>query len=167
MIYNWQQSDWRNFRYVLNEADDRLLLFAEEAGLINGMFKALPDDIKIETIVNTMVTEAVKTSEIEGDYVNRKDVMSSIRNNLGLNTINVPVKDKYAKGVGELMVKIRNNYSEKLNKEILFEWHRMLMSDNQNIAVGKWRTHSEPMQVVSGAYGKETVHFEAPPSVSG
>src|SRR5580658_9272389 len=111
-----------------------------------------------------MVAEAIKTSEIEGEYFSRQDVMSSIRNNLGLNKKPDNVKDKKALGVGKLMVDVRDSYSEPLTKEKLFSWHEMLMGDSKNIQIGRWRTHKEPMQIVSGAYGKEKVHFEAPPS---
>jgi Fic family protein len=84
MIYNWQQSDWPEFRYKIQDVDDALLAFAEETGLISGMLNTMPEDMQMEAIIDTMVAEAIKTSEIEGEYLSRKDVMSSIRNNLGL-----------------------------------------------------------------------------------
>lgn len=164
MIYNWQQNDWPEFRYDLHTADESLFAFAEETGLITGMLNAMPADMQMEAIVDTMVAEAIKTSEIEGEYLSRKDVMSSICNNLGLDTKQGAIKDKKAQGVGLLMVDVRNTYAEPLTKEKLYEWHKMLMADSKNIAIGKWRSHNEPMQVVSGALGNEKVHFEAPPS---
>jgi Fic family protein len=118
----------------------------------------------MDAVIDTMVAEAIKTSEIEGAYFSRQDVMSSIRNNLGLNKKPDNVKDKKAAGIGKLMVDVRNSYSEPLTTEKLFVWHEMLMADNKDIEIGKWRTHKSPMQVVSGAHGKEKVHFEAPPS---
>jgi Fic family protein len=165
MKYNWQQSDWPEFRYDLHSVDDALFAFAEETGHINGMLKAMPDDMQMEAIINTMVAEAIKTSEIEGEYLSRKDVMSSIRNNLGVDIKAAAIKDKKAQGAGKLMVDVRNSYQEPLTKAKLFEWHEMLMADSKNISIGKWRKHSEPMQVVSGALGQEKVHFEAPPSL--
>ena len=90
--------------------------------------------------------------------------MSSIRNNLGLNKKPENVKDKKALGIGKLMVDVRNSYSETLTKDKLCSWHKMLMGEHKNTLIGKWRTHKAPMQVVSGAHGKEKVHFEAPPS---
>ncbi|MEM9895357.1 MAG: Fic family protein [Bacteroidota bacterium] len=62
------------------------------------------------------------------------------------------------------MVNVRENFQLPLSEEMLFSWHRMLMKGSRSIDAGQWRTNSEPMQVVSGAYGKEKVHFEAPPS---
>jgi Fic family protein len=164
MVYNWQQEDWPDFKFDLQEVDDFMFAFASETGNISGMLNAMSEEMKLETIINTMVAEAIKTSEIEGEYFSRQDVMSSIRNNLGLNKNLDNVKDKKAQGVGKLMVDVRDSYSAPLTEAKLFSWHEMLMADSKNIEIGKWRTHIEPMQVVSGAWGKERVHFEAPPS---
>jgi Fic family protein len=62
------------------------------------------------------------------------------------------------------MVDLRNTFADPLTEESLFSWHEMLMADNRRLTIGAWRFHEEPMQVVSGSVGKETVHFEAPPS---
>lgn len=165
MRYNWQQPDWPEFTYDIQDIEEILFSIAEEMGHISGTLKALPENIQVEMLINTMVAEAIKTSAIEGEYLSRPDVMSSIRNNLGLNKIQEPVKDKKAQGAGELMVTVRNHYAEPLTKEVLFSWHRILMQQSKGIIiVGAWRLHEEPMQVVSGAIGKENIHFEAPPS---
>lgn len=164
MKYNWQQADWPDFKYDIQEIDDVLFSFAEETGLIAGMLNAMPNDLQTETVINLMVSEAMKTSEIEGEYISRQDVVSSIRNNLGLNKKPDNIKDKRAQGIGKLMVDVRDTYAGPLTKEKLFSWHEMLMASSRNIQVGKWRSHTEPMQVISGAVGKEKIHFEAPPS---
>jgi Fic family protein len=163
-MYNWQQKDWPNFTYNLSAIENSLFLFAEKTAHISGIMKALPEDAQMEAVVEIMVAEAIKTSEIEGEYFSRKDVMSSIRNNLGLNKINDPVLDKKAEGVGELIIAVRNTWRDAITEEQLFAWHKMLMVTNVKIKVGQWRDHLEPMQIVSGAMGKEKVHFEAPPS---
>lgn len=80
--YNWEQKDWPDFTYNLGLAEDKLFLFAEKTGYVTGIFKVLPEGLKTEAVINNMVAEAIKTSEIEGEYLSRKDVMSSIRNNL-------------------------------------------------------------------------------------
>ncbi len=90
--------------------------------------------------------------------------MSSIRNNLGLLQNTPQSHDKRAEGVAELMIDVRNSYAEDLTKEKLFSWHRMVMKGSRKVEAGKWRTHKEPMQVISGPIGKEKIHFEAPPS---
>ncbi|MBC7759671.1 MAG: Fic family protein [Phormidesmis sp. FL-bin-119] len=164
MIYNWQQKDWPNFKYDLSGVEEKLYLFSEKIGTVNGVLKTLPEDTQLSAIMDTMVAEAIKTSEIEGEYLSRNDVMSSIRNNLGLNEKPEPVPDKKAKGIGQLMVDVRKTFSGTLDQEKLFSWHHMLLSIDHKIKAGQWRSSSKPMQVVSGTYGKEEVHFEAPPS---
>ncbi len=90
--------------------------------------------------------------------------MSSIRKNLRLHHNPDFIKDKSAVGLDELMIDVRNKYLEPLPKEKLLAWHKMLLAENNRIEVGTWRTHEDPMQVISGAWGKQRVHFEAPPS---
>ena len=84
MTYNWQQTDWPNFKYNLKDSENLLFDFAEKVGRISGFLEGLSEDAQTEAMIDTMVSEAIKTSEIEGEYLSRKDVMSSIRNNLGL-----------------------------------------------------------------------------------
>lgn len=165
MLYNWQQPDWPHFSYSVEGIDAVLLAFIEETGRISGMLHALNEEVQTEAILDLMVSEAIKTSEIEGEYLSRQEVMSSIRNGLGLNPSLEPVKDQRAQGIGMLMVDVREHYADPLTQAQLFAWHRMLMAGNRQVEAGAWRTHAAPMQVVSGAIGHEVVHFEAPPSV--
>ena len=164
MIYNWQQPDWPDFSYQLIDTEETLFAIAEEMGHIDGVLKSLPGNLQVDTLLNIMVSEAIKTSEIEGEFLSRPDVMSSIRNNMGLNEKLEPVRDKLSQGAGELMVAVRNSYSEPLTEEMLFAWHTLLLGQSTRINTGVWRIHDEPMQVISGAFGKQKVHFEAPPS---
>lgn len=164
MIYNWQQSDWPQFKYDLTEIEDTLLSFAEKAGRVGGLLEGLPEDVHIEAVIDMMVAEAIKTSEIEGEDLNRIDVASSIKKNLGLVPEKEQVRDKRAEGIAALVVDVRNSYAEKLTKAKLFSWHKMVMKGSKGYKIGNWRTGEEPMQVVTGAYGKEKVHFVAPPS---
>ncbi|MBC2592838.1 Fic family protein [Ruficoccus amylovorans] len=164
MQYNWQQPDWPNFRYELAAVEGALLAFADKAGQVSGVLKSLPDTVAKEAVMDVMIAEAVKSSEIEGQFLSRKDVMSSIRNQLGLNTPPEGVHDKASQGAAELMVDVRKTWDEPLTEKSLFAWHRMLFRGESGKWVGKWRSHTEPMQVVSGAVGKQKVHYEAPPS---
>jgi Fic family protein len=162
--YNWQQKDWPLFSFSLDGLEDDLLLFAEKTGRISGIVDSLPQEMTEQAILEIMVAEAINTSQIEGEYFERKDVLSSIRKNLGLHYDAEDVRNKSAAGVGELMSDVRKSYNELLSSAKLFSWHSMLFPDNRNMVVGAWRTHVEPMQVISGVMGKEKVHFEAPPS---
>lgn len=164
MRYNWQQEDWPVLSYDLQGAEQWLWDFAGRSGRVSGVLEGLPVDLQVETLIEVMVSEAVKTSEIEGEYLSRRDVMSSIRNNMGLYVPELPVQDKRADGIGRLMAAVRNTFAEPMSEEMLFAWHCMVMEGATGLSVGTWRTHEEPMQVVSGAMGREKVHFEAPPS---
>ena len=165
MRYNWQQKDWPNFQYQTDDIEDLLYDFAQRTGRISGVLEGLSETEQTEAMVNLMVSEAIKTSEIEGEYLSRNDVMSSIKRNLGIQP-DVPLtKDKRVEGVAELMLAVRKSFNENLDEKELLGWHSMLMKGNTLIRVGQWRAHEEPMQIVSGAMGREVVHFQAPPSI--
>ena len=164
MTYNWQLNDWPSFQYDLSGIGDTLITLAERIGRVSGMLDALPTDSQTEAMIDMMVSEAIKTSEIEGEYLSRNDVMSSIRNNLGLTNAPEQVNDKRAEGAAALMVDVRNTFIEPLSEEKLLAWHAMVMKGSEGIKVGRWRDHAEPMQVISGPIGKEKIHYEAPPS---
>ena len=164
MKYNWQQPDWSEFKYDLSQTQDILFTFAEKTGHVSGVLKGLPDSTQTEAIIDLMVSEAVKTSEIEGEYLSRSDVMSSIRHKLGLSADKEQITNPYARGAADLMVDVRNTYRGPLSEKILFEWHTMILSVPGRVTVGAWRTHQDPMQIISGPVGKWKVHFEAPSS---
>ncbi len=163
MSYNWQQPDWPQFRYDLSALEDIFLTFAEKTGQVAGLIKGLSSDTQTETAIELMATEALKTSAIEGELLSRHDVLSSIRKNLGIGN-EAQAGDKRAIGIATLMTDVRQSFLARLSQETLFEWHRMIMARRRHIQAGTWRTHAEPMQVISGPIGHETVHFEAPPS---
>ena len=165
-MYNWQLPQWPNFVYEVQEIQPFILEFAEETGEISGVIQGLSDDLKQETLLQLMLSEAVKTSEIEGEYISREDVMSSIRNNLGLNATPINVKDQRADGVAQLMLEVRKSFDQPLDLETIQIWHSMLMANARNVNPGEWRKGARPMQIVSGAYGREVVHYEAPPSLA-
>jgi Fic family protein len=166
MTYNWQQSDWPSFRYDLTGLDDALFAFAERTGRVSGSLKVLPENMRTEAVINLMIEEAIKTSEIEGEYLSRADVKSSILHHMGLNEVQDVVHDRRAQGIAELMLDVRNSFAKPLSEQTLFSWHSMLMQGNQNsrLVIGDWRKGAEPMQVISGPVGKYKVHYEAPPS---
>ncbi|MDZ7935075.1 MAG: Fic family protein [Emticicia sp.] len=166
MAYNWQQNDWTNFSYKKDKFESIELTFQYIAGQSIGYLNGLSLSEQDESVINLLVKEAIKTSAIEGEYISRIDVISSIRKSLGYTTPSVVIKDKRSEGIAELLVKSRENFDQDLSNEVLFDWHKLLMRGNYTVEVGKWRTHQEPMQVVSGAIGKEKIHFEAPPSNS-
>jgi Fic family protein len=164
MTWIWEKSDWPRFRW-----DDARLAYAEKqfligAGMLAGTVKHLGDEEREQLTVESMTTEAVTTSEIEGEVLDRASVQSSIRRQLGLAADKRNVQPA-EQGVAEMMVDLYRSFAAPLSDQMLFGWHRMLMSGSRDLMdVGRYRTSEEPMQVVSGAIGKPNVHFEAPPS---
>lgn len=164
MQYNWQLEDWPGFQYDLSKLEGLLFQFAEGQGRLAGLIQGLSEELQEQSIIDIMVLEALKSSAIEGEYISRKDVLSSIRNRLGLNRYPESIKDKRAEGVARLMVAVREGFEEALTETMLFSWHQMMMEPYANIRKGQWRSGHEPMQIISGSVGREVIHFEAPPS---
>lgn len=163
MEYNWQLPDWTKFKYEDAVIDVLCMDFALETGELKGLVDSLSSEIREETILQFMISEAIKTSEIEGDFFSRQDIMSSIKKNLGIGDFG-QIRDKNAQGIGKLMVTVRKSYSEKLTEFTIKQWHSILMEYSKRFNPGDYRTGNEPMQIVSGAIGKEIIHFEAPAS---
>lgn len=167
MTYNWQQAGWPSFRYSLAGTEAILAKFSEKTGFTHGMVASFSEKLKIETIIECMVTEAITSSAIEGEYISRTDVRSSIGNKFGLQPLQ-QTHDVKAVAIAQLMFDVRETFSKTLTKKQLFTWHEMLFSDQKYsmnpILAGIWRVHQEPMQVVSGNYGRLKVHYEALPS---
>ena len=164
MTWNWQQADWPQFTYdeaaiAPLEAD-----FLRESGILIGAFRHLDADEKDYLTVDLISTEAIKTCEIEGEILNRDSVQSSIRRQFGLQTDGrkIPPSEQ---GIAEMMVNLYRTFDQPLSHGILYEWHRMLTNGRNDLNdIGRYRTHEDPMQVVSGAVYRPKVHFEAPPS---
>jgi len=164
MTWNWQKSDWPEFRW---EAA-RLALAEKEflitGGKLAGTVKHLGEEDREQITVDSMSTEAVTTSEIEGEMLDRASVQSSIRRHRGLAADKRNVRPA-EQGIAEMTVDLFRAFAAPLSGKALFAWHRMLMSGRRDLTdVGRYRTSREPMQVVSGALGRTKVHFEAPPS---
>jgi Fic family protein len=163
-MYNWQLEKWGEFVYNETIISNNALKFAELSGEIFGIFKTFNSAKQQDEILEIMISEATKTSEIEGEILSREDVRLSFFKELGLTTNIKNIKNKRAENVALLMLEVRNNFQTKLTEKQIKQWHGMLFSNSKYINAGVYRTSEKPMQIVSGAMGKEKVHFEAPPS---
>jgi Fic family protein len=164
MKWNWQQKDWPNFSYRKAPLETLEATFLRQSGLLAGTYKHISDEDKNVLTVDMMSNEALKTSEIEGEYLNRDSLRSSIRRHLGLDTDNrkIPPAER---GIASMMVDLYQYFAKPLTHETLFIWHQMVTSGRDDLKdVGCYRTHEDPMQVISGPIHKPKVHFEAPPS---
>lgn len=163
-MYNWQLKEWANFVYNEDVISNNALKFARLSGEVLGMFKTFNSARQQNEILDIMISEAIKTSTIEGEMLSREDVRSSFLKKLGLASNIKNIKDKKAENIALLMLDIRTNFQQKLSETQIKHWHGMLFSNSKYINAGVYRSSEEPMQIVSGALGKEIVHFEAPPS---
>lgn len=162
--WNWQQGDWPRFRYDKSHLDICEARFLLHGGYLRGALLHINDEDKSLLTVELISTEALKTSEIEGEFLNRENVQSSIRRNFGLATDNRRIAPA-EQGIAEMMIDLYRTFADPLTHETLYRWHRMLTAGRRDLkTIGAYRTHKEPMQVVSGPIGRERVHFEAPPS---
>ena len=164
MPWNWQNPDWPNFtwdRTKIANAEEQFLL---GSGVVIGSVKHLGEQEHKQLLVELMSSEAVTTSKIEGEVLNRDSVQSSIQRQLGL-----AADDRRAtpaeQGIAEMMVDLYRSFREPLSQERLFAWHQMVIAGRMDHAdIGNYRTSKETMQIVSGPIGASKVHFEAPPS---
>ncbi len=164
MNWNWQKPDWPNFRWDHARLEAAEKQFLVSGGVFVGTVRHLGKEERDQLTVEVMSTEAVTTSEIEGEILDRASVQSSLRKQLGLATDEGRVRPA-ERGIAEMMVDLYRSFAEPLSDEALFRWHRMVMSGSRNLRdVGHYRTGAEPMQVVSGPIGEPRVHFEAPPA---
>ncbi len=166
MTWNWERDDWPNFTYEKEALADHENRFLRESGTLLGAFKHLNSDERQSITINLISDEALKTSEIEGEFLDRESLQSSIRKQFGLQakTGKIPPREQ---GVAEMMVDLYENFDAPLEHQTLFRWHKMLLGDRKLIQdLGRYRTDSGAMQIVSGSVQKPKVHFEAPPSKS-
>jgi len=164
--WNWQQDDWPRFRFDKSTLEEREAKFLLHGGLLLGALLHIGDNDKSALTVDLISNEALKTSEIEGEYLNRESVQSSIRRNLGLDTDarRIPPAER---GIADMTMDLYRSFAESLTHETMFRWHGMLTAGRRDLKnIGAYRTHDEPMQIISGPIGNPKIHFEAPPSAA-
>lgn len=163
MNWNWQQPDWPNFTFDPKRTEAAEATFLKQGGVLIGAFKHLAPSDETEFIAETATSEALTTSAIEGEMLDRQSVRSSILRELGLHVGGRTGPRE--QGIARLMVDLLRRGTDELSHRSLWAWHEMLMADRSDLsAIGAYRAHSDPMRIVSGPAGRESVHFEAPPS---
>ncbi|MBX3406613.1 MAG: Fic family protein [Phycisphaeraceae bacterium] len=166
MVWNWQQPDWPRFTWEASRLEQADRRFTLAGGVFLGTIKHLNPESRQLLTVESMTDEAVTTSKIEGEILDRESVQSSIRRELKLGGDDRRVKVKPAeRGIGEVMTSLFRSFAAPLEHATLFAWHDMMMQGRRDLRdIGRYRTHADPMQIVSGRLDEPTVHFEAPPS---
>ena len=164
MKWNWQHKDWPDFRWDQSELAQLESRHLHQSGMMIGCIRHFKADDRNRLVVELITDEAVKTSEIEGEFLDRDSVQSSILRNFGL--LADPRRVRPAeRGIADMLTDLHTRFDQPLSHQMLFDWHSMLMSGRRDLqTVGQYRTHEEPMQVVSGRVDQPKIHFEAPPS---
>ncbi len=165
--YIHELPDWPRFRWNPEALSQRLTAVRYKQGRLLGRTEALGFSLRAEAVLQTLTLDVLKSSEIEGEALDRAQVRSSIARHLGMDIGALAPSDRNVEGVVEMMLDATQNYAKPLTKERLLGWHASLFptgySGLRKIKVGAWRDDAKgPMQVVSGRVGKERVHFEAP-----
>lgn len=165
--YIHELPDWPDFRWDHEKLAGLLASVRHRQGRLLGRMEALGFSLKAEATLQTLTLDVLKSSEIEGEILDHDQVRSSIARRLGMDIGALAPADRHVDGVVDMMLDATQNYAASLTEERLFGWHAALFptgySGMHKISAGQWRDDSKgPMQVVSGAYGRERVHFEAP-----
>ena len=162
--YIYEYSNWPNFTWNEKEIQEILGKVRHLQGKVFGQISALGFSIKEETMLSSLTLDILKSSEIEGEILNYEQVRSSVARQLGLDYAGMIYSDRYVEGIVEMMLDATQNYKQPIDDERLFGWHAALFptgrSGMHKIDIGCYR--SDIMQVVSGAMGKEKIHFQAP-----
>lgn len=167
MRYIHERPAWPGLTWDGDALAAPLAAVRHKQGRLLGRMEALGFDVRAEASLTVLTNDVVKSSAIEGQTLNADEVRSSIARRLGLDVAGLPKPGRDVEGVVEMMLDATRNFEKPLTKKRLFDWHASLFptgrSGMRKITVGAWRRQEDgPMQVVSGPYGGERVHFEAP-----
>jgi Fic family protein len=168
-MYIHERNEWPDFHWNQATLADQLAGVRHLQGRLLGRMEALGFPLREEATLQILTQDVLKTSEIEGETLDARQVRSSIARRMGLDIGALPQIDRNVEGIVEVMLDATRHHDAPLTRERLFGWHAALFptgrSGMRRITVGGWRTAaSGAMQVVSGAFGHEKVHYEAPGS---
>lgn len=167
--YIHELSDWPIFRWRDDEVSSRLAHVRHRQGRLIGRMEGLGFEFKSEAVLQILTEEILKSSEIEGEILDKERLRSSIARRLGMDIGGLLPVDRDVEGVVEMMLDATQNFSKALTASRLFDWHAALFptgrSGMSRITVGAWRDDDKgPMRVVSGPIGRERVHYQAVPA---
>ena len=165
--YIYELKQWPDFHWGQDRIAEKLAAVRHRQGRLIGRMEGLGFNLRTEAVLQSLTEEVLKTSEIEGEKLDRSQVRSSIARRLGLNIGGLTRGDRSVEGIVEMMLDATQKYDAALTLDRLFGWHASLFPTGRSgmtkIRVGKWRDdRSSPMQVISGPIGKSKVHYQAP-----
>ncbi|WP_194834390.1 Fic family protein [Nocardia sp. XZ_19_369] len=167
--YIWEDPDWPGFRYDAERLAGPLFDVAQQQGRLLGRLADTEDAVREQAGLAALTADVVKTSEIEGELLDVASVRSSIARHLGVDIGALVPTDRHVDGVVQMVLDATVHHDQPMTADRLFGWHAGLFptghSGISRVRVGGWRTDATgPMEVVSGSYGRQRVHFEAPPA---
>ncbi len=160
MPWNWELPDWPQFHCDLSQISQMEKQFLLSIGSASAFLKSLEEQDSNRFIVEILSLEGLESSKIEGEVLDRESLQSSIKKHFGLNGNRKKEAEKEAK-MAKLLIDVYKTFDAPLTDEMLWQWHAILFSDP---SAGRYRTHIEPMQIVSNRFDSTKVFFEAPPS---
>ena len=168
-MYVWERPEWPKFTWNKGRLLEPLATARLKQGRLLGRMSALGFDLKLEAQFKALTEEIIKSSEIEGDFLDRNSVRSSMARRLGWPEAGTHSADRRAESIVEMMLDATGNYDVPLTAERLFGWQAALFptgySGMHRVRTGAWRSDENgPMQVVSGPVGRQRVHYQAPPA---
>lgn len=169
-LYIYEQPNWTDFIWDKEAVLLKLIALRNKQGALMGKMQMLGFDLQQEALLETLTLDVLKSTEIEGEFLNLGQVRSSIARRLGMAISGLVPSDRHVDGVVEMMLDATQHYNTPLSINRLFDWHAALFPTGRSgmyrITVGDWRKDEKgAMQVVSGGFGKEKVHFQAPAAV--
>lgn len=168
-MYIWQREVWPEFTWQADRIVAKLATVRHAQGRLLGRMESLGFRLKQEAQLHTLTQDVIKSSEIEGEYLDAGQVRSSIARRLGMDIAGLAPADRHVEGVVEMMLDATQNFDKPLTVERLFDWHASLFPTGRSgmtrIKVGAWRDDADgPMRVISGPMGRVRVHYQAPPA---
>ncbi len=164
MSWNWELPEWPKFNYDPDKISQLERKFLLGIGSAYAYLKTIESQDYNRFIVEILSLEGVESSRIEGEILDRESLQSSIKQHFGIQTKLKQESNKESR-MAELLCSVYESFDQPLTHEMLWQWHSMLFKDSSSISdCGKYRTHAEPMQIVSNRLDSQKVFFEAPPS---
>ena len=166
MLYLWEYDHWTDFRYDLKDLILPLAQVHYLEGVLMGTLATLGLDVKNHTLLESMASDTLYSSDIEGVKLISDSVRSSVARNLHIEVEGLKGSDRYTDGLVSIMIDAVQHYAEPMSAKRLFQWHKLLFPKGIGMGhsvVGDYRKGPEPMYILSGAIGREKIHYQAPP----
>jgi Fic family protein len=162
----WQSDNWPKFNYDTSALDSLEKQFLQNSGYILGAYTHISTNEQEQLKIDLLSEEAVESCAIEGQFLERSSVQTSLRRNFGLELADSSKQlPPFEQAMAYMLADLYKNYMQPLSEQILCDWHLNLLNGRSGLNfIGTYRQHSEAMQIVSGAVDKVRIHYEAPPS---